>query len=159
MSSWKRRSRIFAAGDVRHNSARQAITVLEMALLPPYRRRDSCHSERGDRFYESCFTRRHRGNGKSWRAKGGEQRLCEELPFASGLALIATPAVTKQVESRLERKKLEESVDREKLVELAQQVEGKESISRLAWGRRAFVRLHHCCRRSRRIKPGYRFCH
>jgi large subunit ribosomal protein L9 len=32
----------------------------------------------------------------------------------------------KQVESRLEREKLEESIDREKLVELAQQIEGKE---------------------------------
>jgi large subunit ribosomal protein L9 len=46
----------------------------------------------------------------------------------------------KQVESRLEREKLEESVDRDKLVELAQQIEGKEIRlkARMGAGERLF---------------------
>jgi len=57
-----------------------------------------------------------------------------------GLALIATPTIMKQVESRLERRKLEDSIDREKLVELAQQIEGKEIHlkARMGGGERLF---------------------
>ena len=57
-----------------------------------------------------------------------------------GLALIATPAVKKRVELRLEKERLEESVDREKLVELAQQIEGKEIRfkARIGAGERLF---------------------
>jgi ribosomal protein L9 len=46
----------------------------------------------------------------------------------------------KQVESRLEREKLEGSIDREKLVELAQQIEGREIRlkARMGAGERLF---------------------
>jgi large subunit ribosomal protein L9 len=46
----------------------------------------------------------------------------------------------KQVESKLEREKLEESIDRDKLVELAQQIEGKEIRlkARMGAGERLF---------------------
>ena len=43
-----------------------------------------------------------------------------------GLALAATPAVMKQVESRLQSERSGEIIDKAKLVELAQQIEGSE---------------------------------
>ncbi len=80
------------------------------------------------------------GTGKAGELKEVSKGYAKNFLLPRGLALIATPAVTKQVESRLERKKLEESVDREKLVELAQQVEGKEIHlkARLGGGERLF---------------------
>jgi large subunit ribosomal protein L9 len=80
------------------------------------------------------------GAGKAGEIKDVSKGYAKNFLLPRGLALIATPAVTKQVESRLERKKLEESVDREKLVELAQQVEGKEIHlkARLGGGERLF---------------------
>jgi len=57
-----------------------------------------------------------------------------------GLALVATPAVSKQVESRLERKSLKKMLTERKLVELAQQIEGKEIHlkARMGGGERLF---------------------
>jgi large subunit ribosomal protein L9 len=80
------------------------------------------------------------GTGKAGDLKEVSKGYAKNFLLPRGLALIATPAVTKQVESRLERKKLDESVDREKLVELAQQVEGKEIHfkARLGGGERLF---------------------
>jgi large subunit ribosomal protein L9 len=80
------------------------------------------------------------GAGKAGEIKDVSKGYAKNFLLPRGLALIATPAVTKQVESRLERKKLEENVDREKLVELAQQVEGKEIHfkARLGGGERLF---------------------
>ncbi len=80
------------------------------------------------------------GAGKAGEIKDVSKGYAKNFLLPRGLALIATPAVTKQVESRLERKKLEESVDREELVELAQQVEGKEIHlkARLGGGERLF---------------------
>lgn len=80
------------------------------------------------------------GAGKAGDIKDVSKGYAKNFLLPRGLALIATPAVTKQVESRLERKKLEESVDREKLIELAQQVEGKEIHfkARLGGGERLF---------------------
>ena len=80
------------------------------------------------------------GTGKAGELKEVSKGYAKNFLLPRGLALIATPAVTKQVESRLERKKLEESVDREKLTELAQQVEGKEIHfkARLGGGERLF---------------------
>jgi large subunit ribosomal protein L9 len=80
------------------------------------------------------------GAGKAGEIKDVSKGYAKNFLLPRGLALIATPAVTKQVESRLERKKLEETVDREKLVELAQQVEGKEIHlkARLGGGERLF---------------------
>lgn len=80
------------------------------------------------------------GTGKAGEIKEVRKGYAKNFLLPRGLALIATPAVTKQVESSLERKKLEESVDREKLIELAQQVEGKEIHfkARLGGGERLF---------------------
>jgi large subunit ribosomal protein L9 len=80
------------------------------------------------------------GTGKAGELKEVSKGYAKNFLLPRGLALIATPAVTKQVESRLERKKLEETVDREKLTELAQQVEGKEIHfkARLGGGERLF---------------------
>jgi len=66
------------------------------------------------------------GKGKAGEIKEVSKGYAKNFLLPRGLALIATPMVIKQVESRLEREELAESVDRDKLVELAQQIEGKE---------------------------------
>jgi large subunit ribosomal protein L9 len=66
------------------------------------------------------------GKGKAGEIKEVSKGYAKNFLLPRGLALVATPTVMKQVESRLEREKLEESIDRDKLVELAQQIEGKE---------------------------------
>jgi len=65
------------------------------------------------------------------KAKAGEIRevskgYAKNFLLPRGLALLATPAIVRDAQSRLERQKLEESIDREKLLELAKRVEGKE---------------------------------
>ena len=66
------------------------------------------------------------GRGKAGEIKEVSKGYAKNFLLPRGLALVATPTVIKQVESRLEREKLEESMDHEKLVELAQQIEGRE---------------------------------
>ena len=66
------------------------------------------------------------GTGRAGEIKEVSKGYAKNFLLPRGLASIATPAVMKQVESKLERKKLERSADRERLVELAQQIEGKE---------------------------------
>jgi large subunit ribosomal protein L9 len=66
------------------------------------------------------------GKGKAGEIKEVSKGYARNFLLPRGLALVATPTVMKQVESRLERAKLEESIDRDKLTELAQQIEGKE---------------------------------
>jgi len=66
------------------------------------------------------------GKGKAGEIKEVSKGYAKNFLLPRGLALIATPMVIKQVESRLEREELAESVDRDKLVELAGQIEGKE---------------------------------
>jgi large subunit ribosomal protein L9 len=80
------------------------------------------------------------GKGKAGEAKEVSKGYAKNFLLPRGLALIATPAVMRQVESRLEREKLEESTDREKLVELAQQIEGREIRlkARMGTGERLF---------------------
>jgi large subunit ribosomal protein L9 len=80
------------------------------------------------------------GKGKAGEIKEISKGYAKNFLLPRGLALIATPAVIKQVESRLEREKLEESIDREKLVELAQQIEGREIHlkARMGAGERLF---------------------
>jgi large subunit ribosomal protein L9 len=80
------------------------------------------------------------GKGKAGEIKEVSKGYAKNFLLPRGLALIATPMVMKQVESRLEREKLEESTDREKLVELAQQIEGKEIRlkARMGAGERLF---------------------
>lgn len=43
-----------------------------------------------------------------------------------GLAVVATPAIIKETELRLQKEVKAESLDRDKLLELAEQIEGKE---------------------------------
>jgi large subunit ribosomal protein L9 len=66
------------------------------------------------------------GKGRAGEMKEVSKGYAKNFLLPRGLALVATLTVMKQVESRLEKEKLEESIDREKLVELAQQIEGKE---------------------------------
>ncbi|MDH4268953.1 MAG: 50S ribosomal protein L9 [Dehalococcoidia bacterium] len=80
------------------------------------------------------------GKGSAGEIKEVSKGYAKNFLLPRGLALVATPTVMKQVESRLERDMLEESVDREKLVELAQQIEGKEIRfkARMGGGERLF---------------------
>jgi large subunit ribosomal protein L9 len=66
------------------------------------------------------------GKGRAGEMKEVSKGYAKNFLLPRGLALVASPKVVKQVESRLEKEKLEEGIDRERLVELAQQIEGKE---------------------------------
>jgi large subunit ribosomal protein L9 len=80
------------------------------------------------------------GKGKAGEIREVSKGYAKNFLLPRGLALIATLTVTKQVELRLEREKLEESIDRERLVELAQQIEGREIRlkARMGGGERLF---------------------
>lgn len=80
------------------------------------------------------------GKGKAGEIKEVSKGYAKNFLLPQGLALIASPTVIKQVESSLEKEKLEESIDRDKLVELAQQIEGKEIRfkARMGAGERLF---------------------
>ena len=80
------------------------------------------------------------GKGKAGEIKEVSKGYARHFLLPRGLALVATPTVIKQVESRLETEKLEESIDRDKLVELAQQIEGREIRfkARIGAGERLF---------------------
>jgi large subunit ribosomal protein L9 len=80
------------------------------------------------------------GGGRAGEVKEVTKGYARNFLIPQGLALLATPSVIKQVESRLEQEKLEESIDREKLLELAQQIEGKEIRlkARMGAGERLF---------------------
>lgn len=66
------------------------------------------------------------GKGKAGEIQEVARGYARNFLLPRGLALVATPAVMKQVEARLHRQELEQSVDRQRLLELAQQIEGKE---------------------------------
>ena len=80
------------------------------------------------------------GKGKAGEIKEVSKGYARNFLLPHGLALVATPTVIKQVESRLEGERLEESIDRDKLVELAQQIEGREIRfkARMGTGERLF---------------------
>lgn len=80
------------------------------------------------------------GTGRAGEIKEVSKGFAKNFLLPRGLASIATLTITKQVESKLERKKLEESIDREKLTELAQQIEGREIHlkARMGGGERLF---------------------
>lgn len=80
------------------------------------------------------------GKGKAGEIKEVSKGYAKNFLLPRGLAFVATPAVIKQVESRLEKDRLDESVDHEKLVGLAQQIEGKEIHlkARMGAGERLF---------------------
>lgn len=80
------------------------------------------------------------GQGKAGEIREVSKGYAKNFLLPRGLALVATPTLVKEVESRLQRERLEESVDREQLVELAQQIEGKEIRfkARIGAGERLF---------------------
>jgi len=80
------------------------------------------------------------GKGRAGEIREVSKGYGKNFLLPRGLALVATPDVQKQVELRLEKQRLEESVDRERLVELAQQIEGKEIRfrARIGGGERLF---------------------
>jgi large subunit ribosomal protein L9 len=80
------------------------------------------------------------GKGKAGEIKEVSKGYARNFLLPRGLALLATPTIIKQVESRLEKEKLEESIDRDKLVELAQQIEGRaiRFEARMGAGERLF---------------------
>ena len=66
------------------------------------------------------------GKGKAGEIKEVSQGFARNFLLPQGLALIATPAVIKQVEFRLQREGNQEIVDQAKLAELAEQIKGSE---------------------------------
>jgi large subunit ribosomal protein L9 len=80
------------------------------------------------------------GRGKAGEIKEVSKGYARNFLLPRALALLATPALIKQVESRLEREKLEEVIDRDKLAELARQIEGTEVRfeARMGTGERLF---------------------
>jgi len=66
------------------------------------------------------------GKGRAGDIKEVHKGYAKNFLLPRGLAMVATPTVIRQVEARLEREKLEESIDHDKLAELAQQIEGRE---------------------------------
>jgi len=66
------------------------------------------------------------GKGKAGEIKEVSQGFARNFLLPQGLALIATPAATKQVEFRLQREEKQEIVDQAKLAELAEQIKGSE---------------------------------
>jgi large subunit ribosomal protein L9 len=80
------------------------------------------------------------GKGKAGEIKEVSKGYARNFLLPHGLALVATPTVIKQVESKLEGERLEEGIDRDKLVELAQQIEGREIRlkARMGAGERLF---------------------
>jgi large subunit ribosomal protein L9 len=80
------------------------------------------------------------GKGRAGDIKEVNKGYAKNFLLPRGLAMVATPTVIKQGEARLEREKLEGSVDHDKLVELAQQIEGREINlkARMGVGERLF---------------------
>ena len=66
------------------------------------------------------------GKGRAGEIKEVSQGFARNFLLPRGLALVATPAIIKETEARLQKERREEISDRDKLAELAQQIEGKE---------------------------------
>jgi large subunit ribosomal protein L9 len=66
------------------------------------------------------------GQGKAGQIKEVSAGYAKNFLLPRGLALVATPAIVKQAELRLEKERVQRSLDREKLLELAGQIQGKE---------------------------------
>jgi large subunit ribosomal protein L9 len=80
------------------------------------------------------------GKGSAGEIKEVSKGYAKNFLLPQGLALVATPMVMKQVESRLQKERKEEIINRDKLVELAQQIEGREIClkARMGAGERLF---------------------
>jgi large subunit ribosomal protein L9 len=66
------------------------------------------------------------GKGRAGEIKEVSNGYAKNFLLPQGLALAATPMVMNQVESRLQKERREEIINRDKLVELAQKIEGRE---------------------------------
>ena len=66
------------------------------------------------------------GKGKAGEIKEVSNGYAKNFLLPQGLALAATPMVMNQVESRLQKEKKEEIINRDRLVELAEKIEGRE---------------------------------
>jgi len=66
------------------------------------------------------------GKGSPGEIKDVSKGYAKNFLLPQGLALAATPTVIKQLESRLQKEKLEGIVNRAQFAELAQQIEGTE---------------------------------
>lgn len=66
------------------------------------------------------------GVGRAGEVKEVSKGYAKNFLLPKGIALAATPAMIKQVESRLQKENLKEVVDRVKLAEQAKQIEGSE---------------------------------
>jgi len=80
------------------------------------------------------------GKGRAGEIKEVSKGYAKNFLLPQGLALVATPMVMKQVESRLQKERKEEIINRDKLVDLAQQIEGREIClkARAGTGERLF---------------------
>jgi large subunit ribosomal protein L9 len=65
------------------------------------------------------------GKGRAGEIKEVSNGYAKNFLLPQGLALAATPMVVNQVESRLQKERKEEILNRDKLVELAQKIEGR----------------------------------
>jgi large subunit ribosomal protein L9 len=66
------------------------------------------------------------GKGRAGEIREVNKGFARNFLLPRGLALVATPAITREMETRLQKEEREEMVDRDKLAELAQQIEGAE---------------------------------
>jgi len=66
------------------------------------------------------------GRGRAGEIKEVSTGFARNFLLPRGLAVVATAAVIKETEARLEKERRAESIDRDQLAELAQQIEGKE---------------------------------
>ena len=66
------------------------------------------------------------GKGRAGEIKEVSNGYAKNFLLPQGLALAVTPMVMNKVESRLQKERKEEIINRDKLVELAQKIEGRE---------------------------------
>lgn len=66
------------------------------------------------------------GKGRAGEIRDVSKGFARNFLLPQGLAVVATPAIIKETEAKLQKEQKEELMDRDKLTELAQQVEGAE---------------------------------
>jgi len=66
------------------------------------------------------------GKGKTGEIKEVTKGYARNFLLPQGLAVVATPVAIKQEEVELRRGKIQETLDKAKLIELAEQIEGQE---------------------------------
>ena len=86
------------------------------------------------------FTKDVSGKGKAGEVKEVSQGYAKNYLLSRGLAVLATPAIEEQVKSNLEKEKHKELLDRTKLGEMAERIDGTEIHfqARIGTGERLF---------------------